>query len=125
MSDQSQHGREFPAVADAAADDDSTLFRIAHAVVVKPGDRVLIRVNPATSDAQLEAFRSELRPIFPGSLVTVIAANDMVVVPATTLETEARPLVDPPDGRPPLPESVPFHRCIKPGDDYGVMDTAP
>jgi len=110
MSDASETGHEFPAVPGIEYDDPAKwtpTIQVAEAVVVNPGDRVLIRVDPATPAEDVARFKSALRQHFPGSMVVIVAAHDMAVVRAAALDDPARPLVDTRDAHAATVDDVP------------------
>lgn len=90
-------------VDDAPAEVDAPVVHVAEGIVVRPGDRVLIRVSPDTHPDDLWSIGVKLRERFPDGEVTVVAADQLVHIPAATLEDAARPLA-------PLPDAVAFDR---------------
>ena len=53
---------------------------IQEGLVVRPGDKLLIRVRPDTRPDQLERFADQLRERFPEAEITVVAADQLAVV---------------------------------------------
>lgn len=101
------------ALTHADVAEDTVIIHVVEAVVVKPGDRVLIRVDPGTHPDELAAFAGQLRQHFPGGVVTIVRAEQLVHIPGATLESEARPLA-------PLPDAVALDRLPMTDDDLGA-----
>jgi hypothetical protein len=55
---------------------------IQEGLVVRPGDKLLVRVDPAAiwNGTRVEELASQLRECFPGTEVTVVAAAQLAVV---------------------------------------------
>jgi hypothetical protein len=52
---------------------------IREALVVRPGDKLLVRVHPATLPEDAKALLTTLRARFPETDVVVIAAEELAV----------------------------------------------
>jgi len=74
--------------------DDSLTVRIVEGLALRPGDRLVIRVNPQNRD-DLQDFSRAVRRALPGVTVIVLAVDQMAVVPSPALDDPARRLVDP------------------------------
>jgi hypothetical protein len=107
---------QFPDVDTHPAD---TPTVIAEALVVNPGDTLIIRVPADTGRHAAEVLKAEMRQHLPGTVVIVLPAEQLAVVRGPKLDNPARPLVDLPDGgdntaprpafpRAPLPKSMPI-----------------
>jgi hypothetical protein len=109
-------GTQFPDVDTNPTDQPSAPYIIAAGLVVNPGDRLIIRLPSDTGRHAVDVFKAEMRQHFPGTMVVVVAAEQLAVVRGPVLDDPARPLIDLPDDTPdqgffsraPLPASVPI-----------------
>lgn len=56
------------------------LTEVAEALVVRPGDKLLIRVHPSTPSSQIDLLLTEARERLPEVEVTIIGAEQLAVV---------------------------------------------
>jgi hypothetical protein len=54
--------------------------KIQEALVIRPGDKLLVRVQPSTDPEQIRRFTDRLKERFPTNEITVVAAEQLAVI---------------------------------------------